>query len=483
MNQYQLILNALILTAIVSVTGGLSNIKNNGATATDTLSVTMSKDSRKPVRNSSINLNERLRNIILESSSQLTGLATSELRIAKVERLIANTCLNLPRPGENCNDNNSAIALKVTVEGKKQRLVFHAYQDGSEMRFNEAASQMSLPNQVADAVLNYATQLSDVSRTALNVISYKRREWSYGCEQPTFPHPCDPVVTSGWEVVVGVGDKRWVYLSDNTGSLIKFSPESERSDLPKFLANIVLKDASEWSGLATKTLQIVDTKRQRWGNSCQFMFGLACATIFQPISGWEVTVNSGTQLWTYNVDDKGKSVILDRSPSLEPKAVEVIKKDAAKFTSAPQLRIISIDLFDDWNGICSNIPRCTRPISPGAKATVSDGQNIFVYRVKEDGSQFEFQAIESLPKSLVNAVLIDAAQRAKTKVAVSINNIVKAERMVWNNGCMGLGGGVCTQAEVPGWRLTVGIANQVFVYHTDNNSIVKFNEAASRMRR
>ncbi len=483
MNQYQLILNALIFTAIVSVTSGLSNIKNTEATATDILPVTMLKDSRKPVRNSAINLNERLRNIILESSSQLTGLATSELRIAKVERLIANTCLNLPRPGENCNDNNSAIALKVTVEGKKQRLVFHAYQDGSEMRFNEAASQMSLPNQVADAVLNYGTQLSDVSRTALNVISYKRREWSSGCEQPTFPHPCDPVVTSGWEVVVGVGDKRWVYLSDNTGSLIKFSPESERSDLPKFLADIVLKDASEWSGLATKTLQIVDTKRQRWGNSCQFMFGLACATIVQPISGWEVTVNSGTQLWTYNVDDKGKSVILDRSLSLEPKAVEVIKKDAAKFTSAPQLRIISIDLFHDWNGICSNIPRCTRPISPGAKATISDGRNIFVYRVKEDGSQFEFQAIESLPKSLVDAVLIDAAQRAKTKVAVSINNIVKAERMLWNNGCMGLMGGLCTQAEIPGWRLTVGIANQVFVYHTDNNSIVRLNEAASRIRR
>ncbi len=483
MNQYQRISNALILTAIVSVTCGLSSIKNNGFAATDTLSVTMSKDSRKPVRNSSINLNERLRNIILESASQLTGLAKSELRIAKVERLIANTCLNLPRPGENCNNNNSAIALKVTVEGKNERLVFHAYQDGSEMRFNEAASQMSLPNQVADIVLRNASQVSGVSRRALNIVSYKRREWSYGCEQPTFPHPCDPVVTSGWEVIVGNGDNRWVYFTDNTGSLIKLSPESERSDLPKSLADIVLKDASEWSLLPIEILQIVDTKRQIWENSCRFMFGLGCAAIVQPISGWEVRVNSGTQLWTYNVDDKGKSVILDRSLSLEPKAVEVIKKDAAKFTSAPQLRIISIDLFDDWNGICNNIPRCTRPISPGAKATVSDGQNIFLYRVRQDGSQFEFQAIESLQKSLVNTVLTDAAQRAKTKVAVGINNIVKAEKVTWNDGCMGLRGGVCTQAEIPGWRLTVGIANQVFVYHTDNNSIVKFNEAASRMRR
>jgi hypothetical protein len=105
-----------------------------------------------------------------------------------------------------------------------------------------------------------------------------------------------------------------------------------------------------------------------------------------------VTVDSGRQQWVYHIDDKATSVLLDRTAALEPKAAEVIKKDAAKFLGSSNLRIIAVERRQDWNGICEGVPNCTRPISPGWQATVSNGRDSYVYRIKEDGSAFELKS-------------------------------------------------------------------------------------------
>jgi outer membrane lipoprotein-sorting protein len=84
-------------------------------------------------------LPQRVRNAVLQLASRLTGLRTSKLRVVQSERIMTDGCLNLPRPNEAC----TKIALqawKVTVVGDKQRLVFHAKQDASDIRLNQAAS-------------------------------------------------------------------------------------------------------------------------------------------------------------------------------------------------------------------------------------------------------------------------------------------------------------------------------------------------------
>jgi hypothetical protein len=190
--------------------------------------------------------------------------------------------------------------------------------------------------------------------------------------------------------MVGAGDNRWVYFTDERGSLVKLSEKGNQATLPKSIVGKILVDASKWSGLSTEALRIVKVESQTWANPCIFAFGQICTREYNPVSGWEVTVDSGTQKWVYRVDDKATSVLLDRTRSLTPAAAEAIKKDAAKFSASP-LRIIAVERRDDWNGICEGVPRCTRPIASGWQATVSNGRDSYVYRVKEDGSQFELQ--------------------------------------------------------------------------------------------
>jgi hypothetical protein len=254
----------------------------------------------------------------------------------------------------------------------------------------ENATSDRLPSQVADAVLRNASEMSGLPTRALNIMAFTRTNWASGCEKPTFPRPCDPVLVTGWEVMVGAGDNRWVYFTDEKGYLVKLSEKGNQATLPKSIIGKILVDASKWSGLSTEALRIVKVESQTWANPCIFAFGQICTREYNPVSGWEVTVDSGTQKWVYRVDDKATSVLLDRTRSLTPAAAEAIKKDAAKFSASP-LRIIAVERRDDWNGICEGVPRCTRPIASGWQATVSNGRDSYVYRVKEDGSQFELQ--------------------------------------------------------------------------------------------
>jgi|SRR6478672_733925 len=254
------------------------------------------------------------------------------------------------------------------------------------------ATSDRLPSQVADAVLQNASQASNLPKKVLNIVSFKRTQRASGCEKPTFPpHPCDPVLVRGWEVVVGAGDNRWIYFTNEDGSQVKLSEKGTQATLPKSIISKILVDASTWSGLSTEALRIVNVESQTWGNPCMFGFRQICTREYNPVAGWEVTVDSGTQKWVYRVDDKATSVLLDRTPSLTPKAAEAIKKDAAKFSASSNLRIIAVERRDDWNGICEGVPNCTRPIALGWQATVSNGRDSYVYRVKEDGSQFELQ--------------------------------------------------------------------------------------------
>lgn len=255
------------------------------------------------------------------------------------------------------------------------------------------ATTNRLPTQVADAVLRSAADASNLPKKALNIVSFKRTQWAEGCERPTFPRrPCDPVLVRGWEVIVGAGDIRWVFVSDDMGSLVKLSQKATQETLPKSIVSAIFRDASKWSGLPTETLRIVKAQPQTWGNRCLFAFGRSyCTAEADPVSGWEVTVDSGNQQWVYHVDEKANSVLLDRSLTLLPKVAEAIKKDAAKFSGSSNLRIIEAKFQKDWNGSCEGVPNCTRPIAPGWQATVSNGQDSYVYRVKEDGSQFELQ--------------------------------------------------------------------------------------------
>ncbi|BAY98843.1 hypothetical protein NIES37_28210 [Tolypothrix tenuis PCC 7101] len=88
----------------------------------------------------------------------------------------------------------------------------------------------------------------------------------------------------------------------------------------------------------------------------------------------------------------------------------------------------------------------------------------------------------SLPRSVVNAVLQDLSRRGV--VSTQKLEVVESSQRTWRNGCLELAqpDELCTQALVPGWRVVVSNNQRKWVYHTNQvGSVVRFNEKASQI--
>ena len=86
-----------------------------------------------------------------------------------------------------------------------------------------------------------------------------------------------------------------------------------------------------------------------------------------------------------------------------------------------------------------------------------------------------------IPEPVANAVLENLSQQ--TGLQSSALRIVAVEQKTWSDGCLGLGspGIACSQALVPGWQVTVGSANQRWIYRTNlSGSLVKLDAEATQ---
>lgn len=86
----------------------------------------------------------------------------------------------------------------------------------------------------------------------------------------------------------------------------------------------------------------------------------------------------------------------------------------------------------------------------------------------------------NLPSAVSDAVLQDASVRLGAPITEL--RISQAEAQTWENGCLGLPrpGEICTQALVPGYRVTVEGRQQLLVYRTDTSgSQFRLEETAS----
>jgi hypothetical protein len=80
-----------------------------------------------------------------------------------------------------------------------------------------------------------------------------------------------------------------------------------------------------------------------------------------------------------------------------------------------------------------------------------------------------------------DAVFKDVSK--KTGIDSSKLKLVKVEKETWSDGCLGLPtpGSMCTQAEVPGWRVVVASGEERWVYRTDvSGSMVKLDQVATQ---
>ncbi len=76
--------------------------------------------------------------------------------------------------------------------------------------------------------------------------------------------------------------------------------------------------------------------------------------------------------------------------------------------------------------------------------------------------------------SIITAVLEDASQRSG--LPISAFEEIIARQKTWPDGCLGIEepGQICTQALVPGWRITLSNESQTWVYHTATDGRIRF---------
>jgi hypothetical protein len=210
------IFTALILTGILSVGSCLTLIKSATANPANLSPATTNEvDTAKAELNS---LPSTVANAVLRDLTNRTGIANRNLQIVNSsERTWSNGCLELPQPGEFCTQ-ALVPGWLVVVSNGTQQWTYHTNKNGSSLRL---AANNQLPQAVRNAVLQETQAISGLPAQSLRIIVFQATDWADGCDRPTFPNPCDPILISGWQVTVGSGNQHWVFLSDNSGSRIK----------------------------------------------------------------------------------------------------------------------------------------------------------------------------------------------------------------------------------------------------------------------
>jgi hypothetical protein len=90
------------------------------------------------------------------------------------------------------------------------------------------------------------------------------------------------------------------------------SVEDTVESLPNAIAEAVLKDVQERTGMQVADLKIVKVERQTWSDGCLGLGGVCTQAL---VPGWQVLVASEKQLWVYRTNESGSLVKLDEALS------------------------------------------------------------------------------------------------------------------------------------------------------------------------
>lgn len=177
----------------------------------------------------SANVPDAVSNAVLQFASGQLGVPTSRLRIVNSQQQTwQDSCLGLPRAVERCMGIVTQ-GWRVTVENRQQQqqqYVYRTNNTGSQVRAEDVANQPpgdnNLPSSVAKAVLEEASNQSNLSTSRLRIVKSEQREWSDGClGLPDRGRLCTQSLVSGWRVTVEGDRQTYIYRTNASGSLVK----------------------------------------------------------------------------------------------------------------------------------------------------------------------------------------------------------------------------------------------------------------------
>ena len=229
-------------------------------------------------------------------------------------------CLGLGKPEESCL---AAIVpgWRVVVSDGNQTWTYRTDSSGRTLRLENQTTGGNSQVSVTNAVLREVSRRTGLPTSDFRIVESQRRNWSNGCLGLFSPGiACTQAIVPGWRIVVANGQQRWVYRTNESGSVVKLdTAASNIGELPKSVVDAVLREASQYLNLPVSQLQIVETQAKRWQNQCIGITQaprLFCGPIDQEsIPGWQVVVAGGEQRLVYRTNESGSTVILDEASS------------------------------------------------------------------------------------------------------------------------------------------------------------------------
>lgn len=180
-----------------------------------------------------------------------------------------------------------------------------------------ASLPISLPQRLADALRQDLAQRANLPLAKLSIIEAEQQSWPDSCLGLANPEEmCTQSQVNGWRAGVSDGEKTWFYRIDSSGKKLRLENQnSPRLNLTATIADAVLQNIAERSGLSVSAFRITQAEQKTWSDGC---LGLGAADILCTealVPGWEVTVENNHHRWTYRTDQSGLLVKLDEAGS------------------------------------------------------------------------------------------------------------------------------------------------------------------------
>ncbi|WP_427162180.1 hypothetical protein ACQFX9_11805 [Aliinostoc sp. HNIBRCY26] len=140
--------------------------------------------------------------------------------------------------------------------------------DSTQEIVKQNLKSAALPRVVANAVLRDISNREGIAINKLKITDSSRQTWSNGClELPKPDEFCTQALVPGWLVVVSRGRQKWVYHTNDNGSVFRFKENNNNSSLrpvpipanelpPPLDRNTVFREIST-GGFAGRTYETV----------------------------------------------------------------------------------------------------------------------------------------------------------------------------------------------------------------------------------
>ena len=180
---------------------------------------------------------------------------------------------------------------------------------------------IQLPNTVANTVRRDLSRRTGIPAEKWKITKFSRKTWPNGClGLGRADEVCTQALVEGWQITLSDGSQTWSYRTDSEGLVLRLEPVENYgySNLPKSVADAVLRAVSKQSGLPISELRIRPASAQQriWSDGCLGLGARAELCLQALVPGWLVTVEGKQKCLVYRTNASGSQVKLDKSASL-----------------------------------------------------------------------------------------------------------------------------------------------------------------------